>query len=403
VMRYVKIALTFVVVTTVLGLARAEENPFDPSALYLQWQRDPTTTMTIHWHTVGESGKFQSELYYRKLGDPDWRSAFGAAKPFVGTDRLVHAVEVVGLTPATDYEFCFKPGEKIFKFRTMPKDLSQPVRFITGGDVFHEHKWTGPMNALAGKLDPAFVAFGGDLAYAHGGTNEEKITRWFEYFASWKTNAVAPDGRLIPMLVAIGNHEVKDSYRQPVEKARSFYTVFSLPGPQGYACLDFGKYLSLVLLDSDHTHTIAGEQTEWLRKQLAARRRVPHVFPIYHTPGYPGYRTEAGAQATEVRTHWSPLFDKYGVKLVFENHDHCFKRTHPLRAGKIDPQGTIYLGDGAWGVGLRKPDPTKPKWYIARSSDIRHLYVVTLYRDARHVMAINDAGQIFDEVYQPLK
>lgn len=399
-MRYVKIALMFVVVATVCDMARADENPFDPSALYLQWQRDPTTTMTIHWHTVGEA---RTELHYRLPSAAGWTSAFGSATPFVGTGRFVHTVEVTGLSPATDYEFCFQPGEKVFKFRTMPQDLSQPVRFITGGDVFHEHKWMGTMNALAGKLDPAFVVFGGDLAYAHGGTNEEKVTRWFDYFASWKTNAVAPDGRLIPMLVTIGNHEVKDSYRQPLEKARSFYTVFSSPGPQGYACLDFGKYLSLFLLDSDHTHTIAGAQTEWLRAKLADRRKVPHVIPVYHTPSYPGFRTEEGAQAKEIRAHWCPLFDRYGVKLVFENHDHCFKRTHPLRDGKIDPKGTIYLGDGAWGVGLRKPDPTKPKWYIARSGDIRHLYVVTLYRDARHVLAINESGQIFDEVYQRVK
>ena len=388
------------IAATVATTTSAADTPFDPPALYLQWQRDPTTTMTVHWHTVGEG---RAELFYRQLGDAGWQNSLGRVKPFIGTDRLVHTVELVNLRPATDYEFCFQPGQKIFKFRTMPTDLSRPIRFITGGDVFHERKWMDPMHALAGKLDPAFVVFGGDLASAHGGTNEEKITRWFDYFASWKTNAVAPDGRLIPMLVTIGNHEVKGSYRQPPEKAQSFYTLFSLPGPQGYACLDFGKYLSLLLLDSDHTHTIAGAQTDWLRTQLAGRRKVPHVFAFYHTPGYPGYRTDTGTQAKEVRAHWCPLFDRYGVKLVFENHDHCFKRTHPLRAGKIDPKGTTYLGDGAWGVGLRKPDHNNPKWYIARSGDIRHLYLVTLYPDARHVLAINESGQVFDEVYQRVK
>ena len=285
----------------------------------------------------------------------------------------------------------------------MPKELIQPVRFVAGGDVYHKLEWMNRMTTLAARTDPAFIVFGGDLAYSNGGTNEEKITRWFDYFASWKTNAIAPDGRLIPMLVTIGNHEVKGSYRQPLAKAQSFYTLFSSPGPQGYQCLDFGKYFSLLLLDSDHTHSIAGEQTEWLAKQLAARRKVPHVIPIYHTPAYPGYREDTGTQAKEVRAHWCPLFDKHGVKLVFENHDHCFKRTIPLRADKGDPQGTVYLGDGAWGVELRKPDPAKPKWYLAKSGDIRHLYVITLYPDARHVLAINEGGQVFDEVYQRVK
>lgn len=380
--------------------AVAEENNFDPPALYLQWQRNPTTTMTIHWHTVGEA---RTELFFRPLGQTNWQSAAGMAKPFVGTERTVRIVELTGLHPATDYEFCFQPGARVFKFRTMPKDLSQPVRFVAGGDVYHELKWMSAMNSLAARLDPAFVVLGGDLAYSNASTNEEKVTRWFDYFAAWKTNAVAPDGRLIPMLVTLGNHEVKGSYRQPVEKAASFYTLFTTPGPQGYTALDFGKYLSLFLLDSDHTHTIAGEQTEWLGKQLSQRRKVPHVIPVYHTPAYPGFREDTGAQAREVRANWCPLFDKYGVKLVFENHDHCFKHTFPIRAGKLDPQGTTYLGDGAWGVALRKPDPTKPKWYIAKSGDIRHLYLVTLYPDARHVLAINETGEVFDEVYQRVK
>ncbi len=284
----------------------------------------------------------------------------------------------------------------------MPKDLTQPVRFVAGGDVYSQVKWMSDMTALAARQDPAFIVFGGDLAYAHGGISEEKITRWFDYFAIWKTNAIAPDGRLIPMLVTIGNHEVKGSFHQPLERAASFYTVFAMPGPQGYAALDFGKYFSLFLLDSDHTHDIAGVQAEWLGKNLAARRKVPHVIPIYHTPAYPGYR-EDGPQAKDVREHWCPLFDKYNVKLVFENHDHCFKHTHPIRAGKIDPTGTTYLGDGAWGVGLRTPDVTKPKWYIAKSGGIRHFYLVTLYDHARHVVAINDSGAIFDELYQRVK
>ena len=384
-----------------VGSIHAGDNSLsDPPALYLQWQRDPTTTMTIHWHTVGEA---KSELYFRPLGQTNWQSALAESKPFVGTERTVRVVELTSLQPATDYEFCFRRDARVFKFRTMPTDLSQPVRFISGGDVYHERRWMDRMTLLAARMDPAFVVFGGDLAYAHGGTNEEQITRWFEYFASWKTNAIAPDGRLIPMLVTLGNHEVKGSYRKPLENARSFYTLFSSPGPQGYAALDFGKYLSLFLLDSDHTHPIAGDQTDWLGKNLFARRKVPHVIPVYHTPGYPGFREDTGTQAKEVRANWCPLFDKYGVKLVFENHDHCFKRTFPIRDGKLDPKGTTYLGDGAWGVELRKPDPAKPKWYIAKSGDIRHLYLVTLYPDARHVLAINEGGQVFDEVYQRVK
>ena len=81
------------------------------------------------------------------------------------------------------------------------------------------------------------------------------------------------------------------------KKAASFLHCSPRPARKGYTALDFGKYLSLFLLDSDHTHTIAGEQTEWLGKQLSQRRKVPHVIPVYHTPAYPGFREDTGAQA----------------------------------------------------------------------------------------------------------
>ena len=29
---------------------------------------------------------------------------------------------------------------------------------------------------------------------------------------------------------------------------------------------------------------------------------------------------------------------------------HTFKRTHPLKGGKVHPNGTVYLGDGYWGI-----------------------------------------------------
>ncbi|HKN37914.1 MAG TPA: phosphoesterase, partial [Acidimicrobiia bacterium] len=29
---------------------------------------------------------------------------------------------------------------------------------------------------------------------------------------------------------------------------------------------------------------------------------------------------------------WAPLFDRYGVDLVINGHNHCYERTHPVRA-----------------------------------------------------------------------
>jgi hypothetical protein len=386
------------------GFASTNEG-FDPPELYLTWQRDPTTTMTVHWLTASETA---STAYFHRPGETAWQKATGASRPLPASDRFIHTVELTGLAAGTNCEFCFAPGEKTFQFRTMPKDLRAPLRFIEGGDVYHTREWMDGMNQLAAKFDPAFVVIGGDLAYSMRNTNvAESVTRWFDYFDSWKRNAVTPDGRLIPMLVTLGNHEVAGYWGKTPADAPGFYALFSMPGPQGYNVLDFGKYLSLLLLDSGLTHPIGGAQRDWLQATLARRRNVTHVFPFYHIPAYPSRRPEEGGengpQTEQARDLWCPLFDRYGVKIAFEHHDHAFKRTFPLRGGKLDPMGTIYLGDGAWGVNVRPADLEHPRWYIARTESVRHFYVVTLYADQRHIVAVNEQGQIFDEVYQRVK
>ena len=118
-MRFVKFPFILCMsLVAFVGSIRADDNsPFDPPTLYLQWQRDPTTTMTIHWHTVGDA---KSELFYRSLATTNWLPASGATKPLVGTERTVRIVELTGLQPAAYYEFCFQPGARVFKFRTMP-------------------------------------------------------------------------------------------------------------------------------------------------------------------------------------------------------------------------------------------------------------------------------------------
>ncbi len=377
------------------------ENTYDPPALMLTWKRDPARTMCVHWQTEDEA---KPEVHWRPLGATNgWTRTTGSTREMPFSERTIHLVELTGLQPDSDYEFCFLPGERAFRFRTLPTRLEKPLRFINGGDMHHERQWLDEMNELAGKLNPAFVVIGGDLAYAlHGDLKEEQMDRWNAFFDSWKNKAKAPDGRLVPLVVTIGNHEVAGSYNKTPDAAKVFYAVFPLPGPEGYACLDFGDYLSLVLLDSGHTHPVAGAQTAWLENALAQRRAVPHVFPVYHVPAYPSFRGEA-ANNLIIRTNWTPLFERNGVKVAFEHHDHTFKRTHPIKDGKIDPDGVVYVGDGAWGVKVRIPEQSKSRWYLARAGQVRHLWMVTLTPEARQLVAVDEKGRFFDEVYQRVK
>ena len=104
--------------------------------------------------------------------------------------------------------------------------------------------------------------------------------------------------------------------------AGSFLSVFDgLFRDTTYAALDFGDYLSVVLLDSGHVAPIDGAQADWLGTVLRAREGRPHLFAANHVPAYPSARAPEEAGAGN-RTHWCPLFERYGVDAVLEHHDH---------------------------------------------------------------------------------
>lgn len=384
-----------------------EQTVAGPPALYLTWQRDPTTTMTVHWHT--DHADDPSVIRYRPTDGTAWATAEGTKEPFPYTARWIHTVELTGLTPDTRYAFRRADADRVYEFVTMPQELEKPLRFVQGGDVYHEVEWMDAMNQRAAALDPAFIVIGGDLAYADG--SPELVDRWHAYFESMYNHLVTDDGRMIPTVNAIGNHEMqghflhwRDDYEEGPEwreRVAPFFTkLFAFPGHPGYRTLDFGNYLSLVVLDTMHLNFIKGDQLEWLKAVLDDRAEYPHLFPIYHVPIYPSHRNPDDYVSREMRAHWAPLFEAAGVRLAFEHHDHAFKVTHPIRNGAIHPDGIVYVGDGAWGVRTREVQ--KDRWYLRTAASERHLYEVVLEPDRRSVRAFTADGRLLHEFEQPV-
>lgn len=402
--------------------------PALPQALYLTWQHDPTTTMTVMWHTVWTEAFADSALEFRtdtKDEKAPWTRAQGRAVAFPFTDRMVHTVELTQLTPDTTYQFRlgrlrmkdemsktelqFEPHDKVQKFRTLPAALSRPVRFLEGGDVYGggltNDETFSKLCKVGAKLDPDFALLGGDIAYAN---DEPKAAgRWGDFLKIWTDTMATKDGRLIPVVPAIGNHEVHgDSYQtrggaphrgMSTDRAILFYTAFAFPGRPGYNVLDVGNYLSLISLDSYHTNPVAGAQTDWLRATLAKRGQVPYVIPFYHVPAYPSTRSFDGAVSVAIRENWCPLFDAAGVRFVFEHHDHTYKRTKPIKGNRLDATGTRYLGDGAWGVTKRETHELEKASFLDFAEGRNHVFVVTLTPARAEFVAVDPEGVEFDK------
>lgn len=399
-------ALLLLIVAAIPAL-RAKD---DVIGVYLTWLRDPATTMVVNWVNLYEHTP--ARVWHRAAGETEWRTSDGdhsVAKPSV---LQVRRVELSGLSPDSVYEFGLgdtppQDPRWVRRFRTAPAELNRPVRFVSGGDTMHRREWFDAMNRAAGATDPDFALMGGDLAYADG----VNATRWVDWIQSVDQTLRAPDGRFIPIVVAIGNHEVRGHYNGRIpDDAPYFYSLFALPDDRSYHALDFGAYLSLVILDSDHTQPIAGAQTSWMAEALAARVGQRFLFPCYHYPAYgttkrpkDGGLPSEHPRSLKIRREWSPLFEQHAVTGVFENDHHAYKRTHPIRDGaRDDAAGIVYLGDGAWGVGTRPVATPEEAWYLARSEARRHVFVVTLEpRGEAVVQAIDATGEVFDRVTLP--
>jgi hypothetical protein len=380
----------------------SDDPAFQPNTLFLTWQRDPTTTMTIQWvGTTGETADTTIRYTTNPLGT-SWQSQATTPKPYPLSDFKVFRAELTGLEPGTDYHFKIGRRSPVYRFRTMPAKATNTIHFISGGDC-GSNVHTVSNNVQAARQDPMFALIGGDLAYEDGKSVELNLA----FLRNYSKHMVGQNGRLIPMVACLGNHEVVGGYNKTREAAPFFYSLFDgLFSDHGYATLDFGDYLSLVLLDTSHTSPIEGAQTEWLESTLKARADHPNVFVVNHVPAYPSYRNPDGVPATDKkaakagtgegnRKHWVPLFDKYRVPVVLEHHDHTFKRTKTLIDGLANDNGVLYLGDGSWGR-LRNPKAPEKIPYLAAASRDFHLSLHRIQGEERFHLALDEHGKVMD-------
>jgi hypothetical protein len=208
---------------------------------------------------------------------------------------------------------------------------------------------------------------------------------------------VTSDGRMVPIVTAIGNHETNRYESDNLELRAPWYIgLFGRQGDNVYYTRQIGDLAAFIILDSGHLVPHDGAQTEWLKTQLENYKDIKYKFAVYHVPLYPTHRPFDGAGSVLGRTHWGPLFDQYGLTVAFENHDHVFKRTKPLKGNQIAEGGTVYVGDGCFGRGPRTIDP-QPRWYNEKEKSFAHFWLVDVSPSGLQFKAIDDKGTTIDQ------
>lgn len=355
------------------------------SALYLSWYQDPTTTMSIQWHTP--SSQYGDTIW---LETPDsWVEIQGEHATI--DSLLVHKVNLESLSPGTEYRFRIGETSKVYTFKTAPSTLDEPLRFVVGGDMYAKPKIFRRMCQTVLENDPHFAVLGGDLAYAISifSSKSSALRKWLSFLKDWKDYMIHSDGKIIPFLLVPGNHDIaSDDYDL-------FFTLFAFPKKQLYRAIDFGSYLSLFLLDTGHFQPIDGPQTVWLEKALALRQNISYRFAVYHEAAYPSFYPYQNPTSKKLRSHWIPLFEKYHLLAAFENHNHAYKRTYPLKAGQIDATGVVYLGDGGWGATARR---TKDIWYLEKRQKKSSILMVEISKEGADIRAADLFNNSIDEI-----
>lgn len=115
---------------------------------------------------------------------------------------------------------------------------------------------------------------------------------------------------------SLGNHE---------NDSRLYFDNFDLPNNERWYSVEV-NHIHFVVLDSNSDIGKGSEQYQWLENDLrsiSAKRRL--VIAIFH---HPPFSTGPHAEDEKsLRKTFVPLFEKYGVDMVFNGHCHAYERS----------------------------------------------------------------------------
>jgi hypothetical protein len=332
--------------------ARAAQPGRAPDRVVLTWKGDPATSQAITWRTDATVTAAVAQV---ALADPGpgvergWRGydakkvgTFPARTEPLKSDLNAahyHSVNVEGLTPATRYMYRVGDGtvwSEWFQFDTA-SDRPEPFGFIYLGDAQNGIKslWSRVARGAYSDMPKArFIVHAGDLV--NRGPSDAEWAEW--HAASGWING------MVPTVPTPGNHEYGGGL------TAHWRPQFALPehGPPGLeeTCYTFDfQGTRLISLNSNEK---LAEQVPWLERVLA--NRPPAITWTVVTFHHPVYSTAAGRANKAVRELWRPVFDKYGVDLVLQGHDHTYARSGVMREDNLltgaqvrSARGTVYV------------------------------------------------------------
>ncbi|MDT0678550.1 metallophosphoesterase family protein [Autumnicola musiva] len=318
---------------------------------------DPSTTMSITWRTSIDIKEGFAEIAKATAAPKFWRTAntIDAKTETLNAENVekagvianYHSVTFTKLEPGTLYGYRVGDGKHWSEWIQFKTAASTPEKFsfLYVGDAqnYILELWSRLIReGYRMAPEASFIIHAGDLI--NNAHNDEQWHEWFQA-GGWIHS-------MLPSLSVPGNHEY-GAIEEGGDKTLSvqWKPQFTLPnnGPEGleetayYIDYQGARIIGLNSLDWRKWET----QAEWLEKVL---KNNPNQWTVvsYH---YPLFSASEGRDNKRWREHLKPLFDKYGVDLALQGHDHSYARGRVAPAeynlvsglNKRDQTGTVYV------------------------------------------------------------
>ena len=254
---------------------------------------------------------------------------------------------------------------------TAAQDLKLPlrqdsVRFVVIGDGGTGDRGqievANQIAAFRAKFPFTFGILLGDNLY--GSERPQDYARKFEQPYKALLNAK------VEFHAALGNHD---------DPNQRFYKLFNLGGER-YRTFRKGNARFFVL----DTNYLDPQQLKWLEKELQASGSDWKI-PYFH---HPLYTTATRGPTLEARAALEPLFEKYGVDVVFTGHEHVYERIHPQKG--------IYYFVAGGAAKLRAGDLRKSPLTAVGFDRDRSFMLVEISGDELYFQAISRTGATVD-------
>ncbi len=225
------------------------------------------------------------------------------------TPVTIHEVQLTGLAADTVYSYTVTSGattSPISTFATAPA-TGRSFRFVAYGDTRSQPvEHSAVIQAIINSA-PEIVVHTGDLVT--DGTS----------YNLWQTEFFDPAYSLMidtPLLPVLGNHENNASW---------FYNLFSLPNNEQWYAFTYGN-VRFIGLNTCTDYSTGSSQYNWLVSELQSTEYGSATWHLvyFHHPPYSA--TSSHGDDANVKQYLVPLFELYGVDIVFNGHSHAYER-----------------------------------------------------------------------------